>query len=317
MNEKTDFKITDRWISGLRGKKNNVNPHRPYAWLVEKELSASGEIEETGVIFLTNRECPFNCLMCDLWKNTTDETVPPGAISEQIEWSLEMMPGIKQIKLYNSGSFFDPQAVREEEYGKIASLLEGIKTVIVESHPAFINEKCLSFRDMLKPELEVAIGLETANNEILKKLNKKMTTADFSQSVSFLFANGIKTRAFILLKPPFLTESEGIYQAKRSVDFAFGAGAGSCVIIPVRAGNGAMDLLASKKLFSPPDIRSLEQVTEYAISLKRGRVFADTWDLGLFSSCNICLEKRINRLTEMNLYQKIPGAVECKCGYDS
>jgi radical SAM enzyme (TIGR01210 family) len=313
MNDHSEFRITDRWILNRRGKKNNVDPHLPYAWLVEKELSATGEIEDTGVVFLTNRECPFHCLMCDLWKNTTDESVPPGAISEQIEWALERMPGIKQIKLYNSGSFFDPRAIREDEYRRIASLLDGMKRVIVESHPAFIGERCLTFSSMLKPDLEVAIGLEVADDAFLKKLNKKMTPDDFRRSVHFLSLHGIKTRAFILLKPPFLTESEGIYQAERSVDFAFSAGAGSCVIIPVRAGNGAMDLLASGKLFSPPDIRSLEQVTEYAICLKRGRVFADTWDLGLFSSCGLCLEKRVSRLTEMNLYQSIPGAVECTC----
>lgn len=313
MNKSSDFRITDRWIQSRRGKKYNVDPHLPYEWLVEKELSASGEIENTGVVFLTNRECPFHCLMCDLWKNTTDESVPPGVISEQIEWALERMPGIKQIKLYNSGSFFDPRAVREDEYGRIASLLDGMKRVIVESHPAFIGERCLTFSSMLKPDLEVAIGLEIADDAFLRKLNKKMTPDDFSRSVHFLSLHGIKTRAFILLKPPFLTESEGIYHAKRSVDFAFGAGAGCCVVIPVRAGNGAMDFLAAQNLFSPPDVRSLEKVIEYGLSLRRGRVFADTWDLGLFSSCSICLDKRINRLTEMNLNQRISGAVECTC----
>jgi hypothetical protein len=313
MSKSLDFRITDRWILSRRGKKKNVDPRRPYAWLVEKELSASGEVEDTGVIFLTNSECPFHCLMCDLWKNTTDETIPPGAISEQIEWALERMPGIKQIKLYNSGSFFDPRAIREDEYGKIALLLSGMKRVIVESHPVFINERCLAFRDMLKPDLEIAIGLETVNEDVLKKINKKMTPDSFRTAVNFLSVNGISTRAFILLKPPFMTESEGIYQAERSVDFAFGAGAGCCVIIPVRSGNGAMDFLVSKNLFSPPDIRSLEEVIEYGIKLKHGRVFADTWNLGLFSSCNICMEKRISRLTEMNMYQRIPGAVECTC----
>ena len=35
----------------------------------------------TAVVFLTNRECPFRCVMCDLWMNTLDETVPRGAIA--------------------------------------------------------------------------------------------------------------------------------------------------------------------------------------------------------------------------------------------
>ena len=62
-----------------------VDPRRPYAFLCERERTAGGEIEEVATIFLTNRECPWRCLMCDLWRNTTNETVPAGAIAEQIE----------------------------------------------------------------------------------------------------------------------------------------------------------------------------------------------------------------------------------------
>ena len=313
MNEASDLKITDRWILGLRGKKNQVDQRKPYAWLVEKELTRSGQIEETGVIFLTNMECPFHCLMCDLWKNTTDKTVPAGAVPDQIELALNQMPGIKHLKLYNSGSFFDVRAIPEKDYKRIAELLTGFDTVIVESHPAFINERCVAFRDMLDPELQIALGLETVNKEVLKKLNKKMTLNDFHRSISFLSANRISSRAFILLKPPFMTESEGVFWAKRSVDFAFLSGVECCVIIPVRAGNGAMDDLAANKLFSPPDIKSLEEVIEYAAGLGKGRVFADAWDLTLFTRCSKCIDKRIIRLTEMNHTQKIIKKVICTC----
>jgi len=313
MNDLTEPHFTDKQILNLRGKKNSVDPHRPYAWLVERELSDEGEVEETGVVFLTNRECPFHCLMCDLWKNTTDDTIPSGAIPEQIEWALEQMPGIKQVKLYNSGSFFDPRTIPEHEYKRIASLLKDMRRVIVESHPAFINDRCLTLSRMLKPDLEVALGLEIADDAFLGKLNKKMTLDDFTRSVHFLSLHGIDTRAFILLRPPFMSEEEGILMAERSIDFAFASGVKCCVVIPVRAGNGTMESLAGQGLFSPPEIKSLEKVIEYGIGLDRGRVFADTWDLPLFSSCDICLDRRISRLNEMNLSQRIPEAVECSC----
>ena len=313
MNETPDLSINEEWILARRGQKNRVDPKRPYAWFVEKEYIVSGKIEDTGVIFLTNRECPFRCLMCDLWKNTTDEPVPPGSIPEQIEWALNKMPEIKQVKLYNSGSFFDTRAIPEKDYEKIAFLLRDYKTVIVESHPAFINEKCLTFRDLLKPDLQIAIGLETVHPEILKRLNKKMTPDDFTRAVNFLKLNGILSRAFILLKPPFMSESEGIYWAKLSIDYALGAGCECCIIIPVRAGNGAMDKLEEKNLFSPPEIHSLEKVLEYGIQLDTGRVFADTWDLERFPCCTKCSRQRITRISEMNLKQKVIKQVRCEC----
>ena len=313
MSEDPHSQINDEWIISMRGSKNPVDPEKPYSWLVEKERSISGKIEDTGIIFLTNRECPFHCLMCDLWKNTTDKSVAVGSIPKQIEWALEQMPDIKHLKLYNSGNFFDTRAIPVEDYNKIASLLRNFETIIVECHPRLINEKCLDFRDMLKSELQVAIGLETVNPEILLKLNKQMTLDDFKNAANYLAKNKIPARAFILLKPPLLSESEGVYWAERSIDFAFNTGVECCTVIPVRAGNGVMDFLKEKGDFNLPAIRSLESVLEYGIGLNAGRVFADVWDLGLFSNCNKCIDQRINRLIDMNQNQKIFSPVKCSC----
>lgn len=313
MNENPELIINDRWIVSSRGRKNPVDPYKPYAWLVEKERTTSGEIEDIGIIFLTNRECPFHCLMCDLWKNTTNKSVPEGAIPDQIEWALNLLPDVKHLKLYNSGSFFDRRAIPEKDYKKIASLVSSFETVIVESHPRLIDEKCLDFRDMLKPHLQIAIGLETVHPGVLQKLNKQMALDDFRNSVKYLNEHKILSRAFVLLRPPFLSESEGIYWAERSIDYAFNIGIECCTIIPVRAGNGAMDLLMEKGNFNLPHIHSLETVLEYGIGLNAGRVFADAWDLDLFSSCNKCIDQRTSRLVAMNLNQVITDKVQCTC----
>jgi len=313
MNKAGKSLYDDNQIVSLRGSKNVVDPQYPYAWIVEKELTSTGKIEDTGIIFLTNRECPFHCLMCDLWKNTTDKTIAAGLIPKQIEWALEQMPDVKHLKLYNSGSFFDERAIPEEDYKEIASLLKNLETVIVECHPKLINDKCLNFRDKLMPELHIALGLETVHPEVLRKLNKRMTVDDFKNSVSYLTRHGISSRAFILLRPPFLSESEGIFWAERSLDFAFESGVECSTVIPVRSGNGAMDLLMKNGDFSLPEIHSLEQVLEYGLELKAGRVFADVWDLGVFSKCEKCSGERTQRLIEMNLTQKITRRVECDC----
>jgi radical SAM enzyme (TIGR01210 family) len=305
--------MNSSWIVSQRGKRNAVDPLRPYAWLVEKERTALGKIEDMATIFLTNKECSFTCLMCDLWKNTTEVSVPTGSISAQIEWALSQMPEAKHLKLYNSGSFFDERAIAERDYQRIASLIEHFETVIVEAHPNLINEKCLRFRDLLKPELEVAVGLETAHPEVLHKLNKQMTLEDFSKGVEYLLDQNIRSRAFILLRPPFMSETEGIYWAKRSLDLAFETGVDCCTIIPVRPGNGAMDLLMKSGDFKVPAIRSLETVLDYGISLGKGRVFADVWDLKLFSTCGFCLDKRTERLIKMNLQQKQMPKISCSC----
>ena len=60
----------DAEILAARGPKNAVDPLVPWAFMPEPERTADGKIADVATIFLTGRECPLRCLMCDLWKNT-------------------------------------------------------------------------------------------------------------------------------------------------------------------------------------------------------------------------------------------------------
>ena len=313
MKTPAELKINDHWIRSLRGPRNKVDFRKPSAFYVEKERAVNGEINTIATIFLTNKECPFQCLMCDLWKNTTPESVKAGDIPTQIEWALNRLPKANQVKLYNSGNFFDNKAILPLDYPAIASLVQEFDTVIVENHPKLINDLTFKFQKLLTPNLEIAMGLETVHPEVLKRLNKKMTLEDFEAAVYKLKKHDIPTRTFILLRPPFLSELEGIIWAKRSIDFAFKASVQSCVVIPTRFGNGALNQLGEMGYFSPPQIDSLEKVLEYGIGLGTGNVFADLWDIELFAKCSNCLSKRKERLTHMNLHQIILPKIICDC----
>jgi archaeosine synthase beta-subunit len=293
----------------------DLDPMRPWQFFAEEERSSEGEIVPVNTLFLTNRECPWRCVMCDLWKNTLTATVPVGAIPTQIEYALSRLPAAPIVKLYNSGSFFDPRAIPVADYPAIARQLTGYDRVIVESHPALTGENCLRFRELIAGNLEVAMGLETVHPKILPKLNKGMTLEQFSSAANALRRNAIDLRAFILVKPPFLGEQEALYWAERSLDFAFSCGATAAALIPTRGGNGALDELAARGDFAPPRIETLEAAQEYGLRLQGGRVFADLWDLEKFAVCANCYAARHNRLQEMNLRQTIPCPVNCDvCG---
>jgi radical SAM enzyme (TIGR01210 family) len=301
----------DAWIIARRGPRNAVDPRIPYAFLVEDERTAAGEIVPTATLFLTNRECPWHCLMCDLWRNTLTDSVTAGAIPEQIDHALARLPEARQIKLYNSGSFFDPRAIPVEDYAAIAQRLEGFDRVIVECHPALLNDTCLRFSEMIRGTLEIAMGLETVHPEILPKLNKRMTLEMFERSARFLRQNSIDLRAFILVKPPFMKEDEAVMWAVRSLEFAFDCGATAAALIPTRGGNGAMEELASSGDFAPPTLRTLELATEHGVAMNRGRVFADVWDAESLPSCEHCRAQRIAQLRMMSLEQAIQNPVQC------
>jgi hypothetical protein len=297
-----------------------LDPFKPHGFFLEKERAASGQVVSAATILLTNKECPWRCLMCDLWKNTTTQTVPPGAIVKQIDYALsQLCSRPEQIKLYNSGSFFDPAAIPPADYPAITRTVAFAKHVVVESHPRLVGEKALRLRDLLSGSLEVAMGLETVHPQVLPRLNKKFELAHFSQATGFLRDNGIAVRAFVLVKPPFLDEEEGLEWAVKSAAFALSCGVTVVSLIPTRPGNGALERLMANGEFSPPRLATMEKALELALEVcGDGRVFADTWDLEQFSTCPACFEKRRQRIHAMNLSQQVPPVIVCAvCGLNT
>jgi archaeosine synthase beta-subunit len=307
--------VGDRFVLEHRRAKAVLDPWRAYASTWEEEPDESGSLVPTSVVFLTNRECPFRCVMCDLWTNTLDDVVPRGAVGQQIRTALASLRPARQIKLYNAGSFFDPQQIPSEDDEEIAGVVEGFERVIVEAHPAFLSgayaDRCRRFQSLLAGRLEVAIGLETAHPEVLARLNKRMTLDAFRRAADFLHRHDIALRVFVLLSPPFMPAGEAVEWACRSIDLAAECGATACSVIPTRGGNGAMEALGDA--FTPPQLVALESVVEYGLS--RGpamRVFADLWDIERFFSCE-CSPARAVRLATMNREQRITSGVSCSC----
>jgi hypothetical protein len=278
---------------------------------VEWEMGPRGEAVPVATIFLTNRECPYRCVMCDLWRNTLEETVPAGAIAAQIRTALEQLGPARHLKLYNAGSFFDPRAIPPAEYAEIARLAAPFERVIVESHPAFVGPQCLALRDLLPGRLEVAMGLETAHPEVLERLNKRMTLEQFRRAAEYLAEAGIDLRVFVLVRPPWLSEAEGVEWARCSLDFALACGASVCSLIPTRGGNGAMEALAAAGEYASPSLASVEMALEYGLRQGAGRVFADLWDIAQFARCPACSAARVARLEAMNATQSVPEPVIC------
>lgn len=349
----------DLWVLAHRPERNRLDPFQPYVFLLEEEPGPDGSVEPVATIFLTNRECPWRCVMCDLWRNTLAGPTPAGAIPAQIDYAIAELstsssassvqnrechpersaergveePGLSKpplaasrtapafrfprtIKLYNAGSFFDTRAIPAADYPVIADRLRSFERVVVECHPALINDSVLRFRDLLgTTQLEVAMGLETAHPVVLDKLNKRLTLGLFQSAAEFLRAHNIDLRVFILVQPPFMAPEESLCWAERSLDFAFDCGATAATLIPTRGGNGAMEALATSGDFAPPALATLESAVAYGLSLRRCRVFSDLWDLPRSIDCSICRDTRVARLRNMNLSQALAPPIACAaCG---
>ncbi len=128
---------------------------------------------------------------------------------EQVDYALSKPTPV--VKIFTSGSFFDEREVspkvREYIIKKVEDL--GVEKLIVESRPEFITEKRLM--DFKGINLEVGIGLETANDFIREYcINKGFGFKDFERASKLLKSYGFRVKAYLLLKPPFLSEREAI-----------------------------------------------------------------------------------------------------------
>jgi archaeosine synthase beta-subunit len=317
----------DRFVLDRRPPRPSHDPWRAQGLLVEDEPAADRTIARVATVFLTGRECPWRCVMCDLWQHTTPGDTPPGAIAAQVAAARDTLEAsresVRQMKLYNAGSFFDPRAVPEGDYDAIAAALSGLTRVIVESHPSLVGARTSRLLETLDrhrtagvaaPALEVAMGLETAHPEALEKLHKKMTVGGFVVAADRLKSLGVALRVFLLVSPPFVPRAEQDDWLLRSVDLACAAGASVVSLIPTRTGNGALDALAEDGCFSVPRLLDLERslaLAQSRMTTTGARVLADLWDLARFADCPRCLDARRDRLRAMNLEQRYLPQVSC------
>ena len=313
----------DRFVLERRPQRARHDPWRHQGVLVEDERAADGTIARVATIFLTGRECPWRCVMCDLWQHTIPGDTPPGALVKQLDDALVALEAEgtppEHVKLYNASNFFDPRAVPEHDYDAIATRLVSFKHVIVESHPALIGDRLTRFAAALAraasgstgPTLEVAMGLETAHPGALRALNKGFTLEQFARAADRLHLEGVSLRAFLLVGVPFIELSEQLAWTMRSVSFAFERGASVASLIPTRRGNGSLEALGT----ATPTMADLEAAFERALSGAAGRVFADLWDLQRFADCRSCFGARRGRMRMMNQEQCVHPPVACAdCG---
>lgn len=309
----------DRYVLERRGERPRHDPRRYQGLIVEDERTADGGRARIATVLLTGRECPWRCTMCDLWRYTTVEDTPRGAIPAQVADARDRLrrdgEPVGRMKLYNAGSFFDPRAVPETDYDPVARELSGLSHVVVESHPALVGRRVDRLLGSLARhpgplgavQLEVAMGLETVHPVSLDRLNKRFTVGGFVEAAGALARRGAALRVFLLISPPFVPPDEQDAWLLRSLDLAISCGASVVSLVPTRSGNGAMEALTSSGWFRPPAIDDVERSFEVALEHAQGRarVFVDLWDLDRFAHPAGSFAARRDRLHAMNLEQRV------------
>ena len=304
--------------------------NRPSAWSIPKcqcclEPDGSGSEVETTTVFLTGAECPFRCTMCDLWRYTSTVNTPVGAIPFQLSKVLTSENSSKRrwLKLYNASNFFDSRSVPLEDLGAIAEYCNTFERVIVENHPRLCDDRMRGFAQAIRGQLEVAMGLETANPNALAALNKGMSLDDFDRAVERCLVFGIDVRVFVLLHPPGIAIEESIEWTWKTVAFALERNVRHVSIIPNRAGNGWIDSLIHSGAYQLPTVAMVGSLfdglknCDWSIPSSSVIEF-DLWDWdNLTGGCTVCRPIFKEHIAQCNKTQWLRPfceiKIDCEC----
>jgi archaeosine synthase beta-subunit len=200
---------------------------RRYVNLWTEAEAVDGRPVRAFVLILRTRGCYWadvkGCSMCGYSKDTLGRSATPAELAEQLASALRRYAGEPYVKVYTSGSFLDDREVDPESRRSIVGAFAGrAERLLFETLPEFVGPATIDpLRAAFGGTLEVALGLESTDPTVLAKyVHKSAAPADYLAAGDRVRSLGARAKAYLLLKPPYLTEDESIEDVVRSVAVA-------------------------------------------------------------------------------------------------
>ncbi|MGA3022517.1 MAG: archaeosine biosynthesis radical SAM protein RaSEA [Thermoplasmata archaeon] len=278
------------------------------------------------VLILRTRGCYWadvkGCSMCGYSKDTLGRSATPDELAEQLARALARYHDEPYVKVYTSGSFLDDREVDPASRAAIASAFSGrARRFLFETLPEFVRPEGIDpLRDAFAGELEVALGLESTDPTVLGRfVHKGSTPSEYLAAADRLSPLGVRTKAYLLLKPPYLTESEAVADVVRSVREA-APHFDSMSVNPVHIQNGTVvEWLYHRGRYRPPWLWSLvDALREGAAVRGNSRLVSFPTAGGLSRgphNCGACDARVLAAVQEASLAQEFAALddLDCEC----
>ncbi|MFB6221184.1 MAG: archaeosine biosynthesis radical SAM protein RaSEA, partial [Halolamina sp.] len=203
------------------------DPHEPTRVWIDEDNTPDG-VYQSLTIILNTGGCRWaragGCTMCGYVAESVEGgSVSHEALMDQIQSCLdheaEEADGESGlVKIYTSGSFLDEREVGAETRQAIAETFGDRDRIVIESLPDFVDAGKIAEFTEQGLETDVAVGLETATDRVRHDcVNKYFDFADFEDACAEAIAGGGGVKAYLLMKPPFLSEAEALADMQSSV----------------------------------------------------------------------------------------------------
>ncbi|MCL9814148.1 archaeosine biosynthesis radical SAM protein RaSEA [Natranaeroarchaeum aerophilus] len=213
----------------IRSEKDaTYDPHEPTRVWIDEDNTPDG-VYQSLTIILNTGGCRWaragGCTMCGYVAESVEGgSVSHEALMDQIDVCLDHEENEAEersglIKIYTSGSFLDEREVPAETRRAIAETFADRDRIVVESLPDFVEQGKIEDFTGQGLETDVAVGLETGTDRVRRDcVNKYFEFEDFIAASQEADAAGAGIKAYLLMKPPFLSESEAIEDMIRSIE---------------------------------------------------------------------------------------------------
>ena len=291
-------------------------------WVEDEALGT--ERVRAFVLILRTRGCYWadvkGCSMCGYSKDTLGRSATPEELAEQLARAVARYRDEPYVKVYTSGSFLDDREVDPKSRAAIVSAFSGrARRFLFETLPEFVRPEGMGpLQAAFAGELEVALGLESTDPTVLGRfVNKGSSPAEYLAAADRLASLGVRRKAYLLLKPPYLTESEAVADVVRSVrDAAVHFDAIS--INPVHIQNGTVvEWLYHRGRYRPPWLWSVvDALREGAAVRGSSRLVSFPTAGGLTRgphNCGACDARVLAAIQEASLAQEFAPLDELDC----
>ncbi|HEX9638042.1 MAG TPA: hypothetical protein VGB99_10935 [Acidobacteriota bacterium] len=240
--------------------------NQPHAIVDELEL-AHGAARSFRTVWLRCGRCPERCVFCDLPSYGEAEPLGPERARAQLETALPPGQALPWgLKLYNGSSFFEPRSIEPAAQELLLERAARCERIVVESRPEF-GAQALAAARRWPDRLEVALGLEVADDGWLHRLGKRTTAGAYFATAAELSRAGIAVRAFVLLGLPGLDPAAALELCLQTLEACAERGIGSVSILPTAATTQALRRAQARGDFAPPAMTSVFAAARRALDL--------------------------------------------------
>jgi archaeosine synthase beta-subunit len=290
---------------------------------VEPE-SLGGEPVRAFVLILKTRGCYWadvkGCSMCGYSKDTLGRSATPSELAEQLTRALERYREEPYVKVYTSGSFLDDREVDPESRRAIVGAFSGrAQRFLFETLPEFVTKESLRpLSESFVGQLEVAMGLETTDPVVLGRyVHKSAGPEEYLAAGDRVRSLGLRAKAYLLLKPPYLTESEAIDDVVRSVGEA-APHFDTLSVNPVHIQNGTVvEWLYHRRRYRPPWLWSVVAALTRGAGRRGGSRLVSFPTAGGLPrgphNCGSCDARVLAAIEAASLSQEFAGLDELDC----